>query len=496
MLKAFLRNLSLTSFLSVLLIWGCTKLDTTNIGSGLIPAVDNINTFADTLAVSTTQGFFDDSTATSILFDNVLGSISNDPIFGTSKANIYLQPKPVAFPFRYGNVGDTLSGFGAGLDSVVLCLSYKTYFGDNTVPQNLVVRQIYDQKFSDSSQFTRNIKYRPNVLPTIVGSKIFDIRSLKDSVKIGGGKDSVVNQIRIKLNLTYAAGYYGVDTAAFNPFTSDTLWRKIFHGLAVEANGGGNALMYIALNDPKTRLEVHYRRRNKGLDTTFTYLPLVVAQNGGVVKTSATANYIERNRTGFPVSLPSPNQVYVQAAPGTFVNLSIPGIATLSNRIIHRAELIMEQVPNNNFFDTTFRAPDYLYVDCRDSSLNERWKPVYFDLSANSFVGYNPDSKACNVLPNEIDYIYYGGYRRIKFDYLGNPHAYYNINLSRHIQQIVTRRTPNYNFRLYAPYVLSYPQACGFDYKYSNALAFGRVALGSGLNPNYRMRLRVIYSKL
>lgn len=490
------RNIFLFSFFLFISIWGCTKLDTTTIGGDLIPAIDNINTFADTLEVFTTQGVFDDSTSTSILFDGVLGSITNDPLFGRTSANIYLQPKPTAFPFRYGNAGDTLNGFGAGLDSVVLCLAYNGHWGDNTVMQNLIVRQVQDQMFSDSVQINRTVKYRPNVGNAIVGSKMFDIRTLKDTIRFNNRKDSVVNQIRIKLDLNFARGYYGIDTTSFNPFTADSLWRRVFHGLAVEANNGGNALMYISFNNPNTRLEVHYRRRNNGLDTTFAYLPLFVAQFGSTSNTSATANFIQRSRAGFPVSVPSSSEVYVQSAPGTFVNLSIPGISTLNNRLVHRAELIMEQAPHNGFFDTTFRAPDYVYVDCRDSSINERWKPVYFDLNANSFLNYNPDSKGCDVLPNEIDFLYYGGYRRTKLDYLGNRHAYYNINLSRHIQQIVTKRTPNYNFRLYAPHVLSYRQACALDYRFQNGLALGRVRLGSGQNPNYKMRLRVIYSKV
>jgi hypothetical protein len=35
---------------------------------------------------------------------------------------------------------------------------------------------------------------------------------------------------------------------------------------------------------------------------------------------------------------------YIQKTPGTFAMIKIPGIARLSNRIVHRAELIVEQI--------------------------------------------------------------------------------------------------------------------------------------------------------
>jgi len=39
--------------------------------------------------------------------------------------------------------------------------------------------------------------------------------------------------------------------------------------------------------------------------------------------------------------------VFVQTSPGSYVRVRIPGLAGLSNRIIHKAELIAEQVPDD-----------------------------------------------------------------------------------------------------------------------------------------------------
>ena len=97
--------------------WNCTKLDTTSIGSDLL-AVDNVNTFADTLFINSTQGFFNDSTYISKYDDYTVGSISNDPLFGTTQASIFMQLKPPFYPYYFGGYKDTLVAY----DSVVLCL--------------------------------------------------------------------------------------------------------------------------------------------------------------------------------------------------------------------------------------------------------------------------------------------------------------------------------------------------------------------------------------
>ena len=89
MFKRFLP-ITLLSYVCIVVVnWGCTKLDTTTLGSDLIPVVDNINTFADTFNVVTSQGYFVDSSHVSRDDYNALGNISNDPLFGKTNANVF-----------------------------------------------------------------------------------------------------------------------------------------------------------------------------------------------------------------------------------------------------------------------------------------------------------------------------------------------------------------------------------------------------------------------
>lgn len=479
---------------------GCSKLDTTDIGSDLLPAVDNIHTFDTLLSINTSQGIFNlDSTLVSSSDDQVLGKIS-DPLFGGTQASIFCQLKPGFFPFYYGNSNDTINNSlaaGTGFDSVVLCLSYKGFWGDSSVPVGLDVWSVPVNTGGlwDSLYQAKNINYAPP-LGSKLGSTTIDVRRLGDIFKYSNNKDSASNQIRIKLSSAFANSLFGLDSLGTDPFRSDSLFRLFQNGFAVTVNSG-NSLIYTNFTDSATKLEVHYRRKNAGiLDTTYTAFRVYTVFGSSMIAPSATANNIIRSRGGYPVNFPTSNEVYIQSSPGTFANLSIPGLSAVTNRVIHRAEIIMEQIPDPT--STILTPPSILYLELKDTSTTDRWKPIYLDL--NPGVVYDPDN-ATNFFPSSgVDYTYHGGYVRNKTDQFGNAIKYYNFNITRYVQQLVTDHKPNYQFRLSAPYKIQYPQYIGSfeDGKRAgnNRLAFGRIKLGSGSNTNYTMRLRLVYSKL
>src|SRR5690606_31443120 len=148
-----------------------------------------------------------------------------------------------------------------------------------------------------------------------------------------------------------------------------------------------------SLTDANTRLEVHYRKKNKTsgiIDTVFKSLVLKT-QELAVAAPSTTANYISRDYTGTNVLSGSTTEHYLQTTPGTYLNLRIPQLDTLSNRIIHRASIIIEQTPDPTSSDSVFSVPPYLYLDLKDTTtgMHAKWKPIYYDL--NPAVPYFPD---------------------------------------------------------------------------------------------------------
>ncbi|MFZ4769599.1 MAG: DUF4270 family protein [Ferruginibacter sp.] len=505
MFKKLLPITLLSYFVVVVINFGCTKLDTTTLGSDLIPAVDNVHTFSTTLDINTTQGYFNDSFKIFKTENNVLG-YTNDPIFGQTEANIFLHTKPTFYPFYFGNAGGTL----VGVDSVVLCLSYKGSWGDTNQLQTLSVFPINDQPFADSVFQYKDIRFQPTLGPSI-GSRVIDIRRLKDSVKIAWGRDSVINQIRIKLSSSYANTLFGRDSTKAgltnnNAFYNDSIHRRFYNGFAVKAGGSANALMYINLTDATTRLEVHFRKKITGtgkLDTVYNSFKIATDDYATIIP-SATSNYIKRNWSASVLN-PAASDLYLQSGPGTYASLKIPGLDTLTNRIVHRAQISIEQIPDNPVTDSIFSVPSYVYLDLKDTGVT-KWKPIYHDLSPSST--YDPDYKSgFPYYPSDgtIDYAYFGGFARKRNNVLGQSVYYYDLNVTRYIQQLVTKGIPNYEMRLFAGFRVLYPQhgtalfpatAITLD----NPLAYGRIKIKSGSYPDpqkqVKMRMTIIWSKL
>lgn len=496
MQRKFLRLFLAIGVVS-LVSWSCTKIDTTKVGQDLIPAVDNVHTFADTLSVIATQGILSpDSTRVSIGDVHVLGSITSDPLFGKTDARIYMELKPRFFPYYFGNSKDTIgqpfAPAGTGFDSVVLCLSYKGFYGDSTRPQHLRVFEMSDAETNFKPDTAYQINYQPAVTPSNLLGEITVIpANLANYTFLDNHKDSVNYQVRIPLNSSFLAKILAnSDSTTGKTFNSDSLFKTVFKGFAIQtdASSDNNGLFYISLTDAATRLEIHYRRKNGlPIDTAHSSWSVVSLSTG--VSNSATANYVNRNREGSQYENPTSNEIFIQATPGTYANLVIPGLDTFKNSIIHRAELVMEEIPS---LATALSAPSFLYVDRIDTGA-WHYKPLPYDLNPSTF--YNPNTSAQPFYPTGgIDYAYFGGNQLKKIDQLtGLQMNYYVFNISRYVQGIVTKKEKNYSLRVSAPYDLLY---YGYKLPFSNRLAYGGIKLGSGNNPNYRMRLRIVYSKI
>ena len=79
------------------------------------------------------------------------------------------------------------------------------------------------------------------------------------------------------------------------------------------------------------------------------------------------------------------NIIYLQNTPGTYGSIRIPDLATLSNRVIHRAELQVEQL--YDISDSLFKSPDFLYIDAVDPSITTNpklYRSIPFDLHYGS----------------------------------------------------------------------------------------------------------------
>ncbi len=478
------------SLFSTLLFSACTRIETSELGLGLLPSMDAYNTKDTILDVMTETLDRADSMRVYPTDDHVLGNITNDPIFGTTNASMYFQVKPSFFPFFIAGSKDSLV-----VDSAVLILSYKGFYGDTSKPVKVSLKRISAatplaplKLYASNYPELYNFKTDQNLGETTV-----DFAKLNDSLYTRF--EASRRTIRIKLSKSFATQFLK-EFDSSNAYRSDTTLRAYFPGFALTADESANknVLLKINLTDTNTKLALYYNTNATGTrDTAVVKFNFSIYNNGDV-------NFIKRNRAGAEIAkhmdkVANDSLVYVQTSPGTMVKVNIPGLKNFANKIIHRAELIAEQVPNAagaGSLESQLLPPRYLFLGTYDS-VSKTFGNVPNDFqgttSASTFLQFGGD-----LLYKSID-----GYDNV---------ASYNFNISRYVQGVISRKETVFDLRIIAPVndsitlVPPYPynkEAPIKDYlttAIGNQAAIGRVVLGGGSRKKFRMRVRIYYSDI
>lgn len=466
----------------------CKKInEATDIGGDLIPQIDNVNTFDTTLEVQTFNKLFTrttDSTRSNISVTQFLGSINNDPLFGKTEASLFFELLPTTlktpFPFDKSNLIE--------LDSIVLVLNYTGLVGDSVMPQQVRVYEIANDQHlkGDSSYLIRNEVFTAG--QPLGPTKTFLPKDLNDSVTVF--REKAKNQLRIPLDKSFGFRLLNYDSTT--QYISDSAFKTYFNGFAVvpENNGMGNGLISVNISDTNTKLAIYTRYKNGDkTDTAVTYFrPKISATTGGYA--TGSANLIKRDYSGAEIANSvegddADDLLYIQNAPGSYATIKIPGLAGLSNRLIHRAELIVEQVHHPS--DNTFTTPTYLYLDAVDSSIQSYYRTIPYDAE------YSPST-------SQIDLLSFGGVGKLA----QNNSYIWRFNLSRYVQHVVNGTEPVYTLRLSSPFYFSELISLGGSassgtpqfVRLNPTYTAGRVRLGGGNHPDQKMRLRIVYSKL
>ena len=473
------------------LLFSCTRISTSELGIDFL-SQDAIGTLDTLLDVETETIVLEDSLRIYPTDLQVLGDITNDPIFGTTSAALFLQLKPSFYPFFIKGTKDSII-----VDSAVLILSYKGFYGDSSKPIRIYINKIdpttplevgkfYASNYSNAYGIRKGI--------ALGNSKLFDFASAKDS--INDRFENASGQIRLRLN--QSVGTELLKTYDSNGvYRNDTTFRNAFSGFALSTNAADNhnALIRLALLDSNTKLALYYSTSATGSVTRDT----LVTNFRFNYYTAQNANFIQRNRAASEIAshlngFAKDSLVYVQTSPGTMVKIKVPGLKTFKNKIIHRAELIAEQVPDAARLTTTdsyMTAPNFLFLGVYDTATKQlRSVP-------NDYPGtVNPQLLA-----------QFGGQKITKSLHGFNNVATYNFNVSRYVQGLIARTDSLFDFRLYAPvndsikFVQPYPynKIQATDYlstSLGNQPAIGRVRLGGGSHSKFRMRLRIFYTNL
>jgi hypothetical protein len=455
---------------ALLFLFSCKKInEATELGDDLVPVADNVHTFEVALNTVTNNVLFSDTTYVGYNDPLALGDM-NDPEFGHTHANIDFSITPSSFgkyPF-VKNDPDSLK-----IDSVVLSLSYRLAYGD-TLNNGLQTVRVYE--IDQNSGFNDTTLYRyadPTTdfasTGTELGSKTFTIKSLKDSVTLIRGTDtsSVTNVLRIRLDNSLGERFAQYDTS--NGYKDDTSFQQLFRGLAIKADPAGNALSYFNIADiTNTKLTVYFRYGTSDT-SSFDYYHITVRGQSNYINRENGGNYLAYLNNG------ASDKIYLQTAPGSYVNIKIPSLDTFSNKTIHRAELVAVKIPS--MADDLYTEPYQLILDRKNAHTPDTVFMLQNDLIADASGGIGFGAFGGKLLPDNT----------IRF------------NISRYIQGIVTRHEPNDTLRIYAPLrtTLFNSNFKGYlSIGVIDAIAKGRIVLGGGTYPDstMRLRLRIIYS--
>jgi len=490
---AFINIVRRVTYITIVatLLFSCTRISTSELGIDFL-SQDAIGTKDTVLDVETETIVLEDSLRIYPTDQQVIGDITNDPIFGNTSASLFLQLKPSFYPFFIKGTKDSIV-----VDSAVLILSYKGFYGDSSKPVKIYVNKIdpatplevgkyYASNYANAYGIKKGV--------AVGNPKLFDIASAKDS--INDRFENASNQIRLRLNQSVANEL--LKTYDSNGvYRNDTTFRNAFPGFAITTNSADNhnALIQLALLDSNTKLALYYSTSATGSvarDTLVTYFRFsyYAAQNANFIQRNRAASEIASHLNGFAKD----SLVYVQTSPGTMVKIKVPGLKTFKNKIIHRAELIAEQVPDDARLTTTDRfmtAPNFLFLGVYDTATKQlRSVP-------NDYQGVmNPQALA-----------QFGGQKISKSLHGYSNVATYNFNVSRYVQGLIARTDSLFDFRLYAPvndsikFVQPYPynKIQSTDYlstSLGNQAGIGRVRLGGGSHSKFRMRLRIYYTNL
>lgn len=457
----------------------CSKIDTTDLGSDLIPAVDNVNTFDTVLKVISNNVRANDTLKMLYTELHTAGMIENDPEFGQTTTYFYTSFVPStshSYPFIKR---DTVR-----IDSVVLSLSYGGLYGDSNSIETFEVREINHLFNFRDTGYRVDIADIP-VKADLLGSQTVSFYTLNDSVFYRNPKDTArsASELRIKLDTGWARQFVNYDTTAGSAYNNDSIFKTRFRGLEIrpsDASAVKRGLAYFNLGDnSKTKITFYCRVQNNG--RTDTIAPYFIYRSGG-----PEANIVRRTpANGYLANLDNnvenDDLVYLQTTPGSNVTLQIPDLSSLDNRVIHRAELIMEKAPSSD--ESDFTPPPSLFIEAQNPQGDSVFTIRNDFILTNSNPGYD-----VNVLGGQL------------------KNNKYVFNLSRYVQSIVTKGYRNYTLRVSAPFAVTpyflsandVPTAIKIPIVINGKLAGGRVVLygGNYADINKQMRLHIIYSKI
>lgn len=454
-MRVIFRNLGLVAAFFTLLYTTAGCNEATILGNELIPGKDFVNGEDTTITGIITHNIWKTDSAVFTgrgNYNKILGSITNDPLFGRAHAFVYTQMSLPSNAYSF-------PGSGHKLDSVVLSLGYDGYFGDSMSTQTFRVYRMKEPNFRVDSNY-RYYQALAYDAGELLGTATVIPLGIKDSISVYGVKEGP--QVRIRLSNAF--GNQLLQQTSTTGFTNDSTFRAFLKGFAIVPDTSlstNHNMLYLDMTLPETHLTVFYSNtENDSLRTSFGF--------GGA---AAHANYFVRNPAGSQAAqyLNTNNPagdslLFLTDAPGMFTKITIPNLENFPNSVINKAELVVTEITTGpGDLNNIYSEPDYLFL--QQYVNGDTTRPV---------IDYgNPQN------PNQP---YFGGEKTEVANFGGVKVAQYKFNIARFMQFLLRKQETNTGFKLEA---LS-----------PRNIDVHRVKIGGGKHSQYNLKLRIIYTKL
>lgn len=249
--SSFIKSI-LALLLVGVLFFSCKK-EPSQIGLDIVGSNPLTVHFSDTTSVQV-YSVLRDSVRTDELINNMLGVVV-DPVFGTTKASLYMQYNLSLSNYSFGEQ--------ESFDSLVLSIPYQmiSVYGDSMAPLSFRVYELNELLDVDTSYYSN---HTAEYLPTLLG-EITLIPKPRDSVYIDTTK--VAPHFTLRLSDELGQRLLSLeDTIYYNNFD----FIDSFKGLYFEPvySGGVGNLTFLDLYGAQSKLQLYY---NNSADDSLSY---------------------------------------------------------------------------------------------------------------------------------------------------------------------------------------------------------------------------------
>lgn len=335
----FFRLDLLTLLISLFILSSCVKQDSIGLGVNASNQLNGSLIDTSTIIINTIP---EDSIVTSS-GSKVPMAYFNDPIFGTTEANI-------AFDINLPGGAYTVPTGTITIDSAILILKYaRGFYGDSIASKYKAnVYQLNERIQNGTYYNTKQWQYNSG---NLLGTKSFLSRTNDSTslVKTVPGKSDVIEKVAPQLRIPIDKNFINANlfNAPSSQLATNLAFKNAVKGLYVtldkaQTTGVGGVFMFSGSDFAK--LEIHYRATNGTIIDTNVVTLLSTTHAAEVKHTYPSAIQTELANT-----TTSRNTFYLQGLGGLRAKISFPYLKNIieqvgSDIVLNKAELVVTPV--------------------------------------------------------------------------------------------------------------------------------------------------------